>query len=126
MSKVRLKGADSRHFHRDRHALIEGAQQYRLPSSARQSSDAQASGINLRQGSQVVEAAPHRQVKQSDGIRAHEVHVRGEIVGVFRLGKLAKAHPPETERIYPTLGEIDAALLLVLGRIARWFVTDHI
>src|SRR6266567_6143175 len=75
---------------------------------------------------QVIEAFPHGEVKQPKRVCSHKVKMRAEIVSVLGLVELAEPRPFEAQGENATLGEVDAALLLVLRSFAFGVMTVHV
>ena len=79
----------------------------------------QAVSIDVGVVVQIVQASAHFQVEQPQLIGTHQVQMRTIPMRVFRLVQLPTPKPLDIQRQDPAFGVIDAALLLVLGRLAQ-------
>jgi hypothetical protein len=115
MCDVRFERAEASHLDRHLNPLVERAKNDGLPAAPGETRDTEPGAVHLRERDEIIQPSTHRQVKQAQFVRTHKVQVCAEVVRVLRQSELATTHPFQAEGHNAALGEIDAALLLVLG-----------
>src|SRR5207249_6887745 len=102
---------------RDLYPLVERAEDQGLPAAAGKARHTQPVAVDVRMSVEVIETPAHLEKKQTERVHARQIQVRAEPVRISLFGELAKVEPFHVQRQDAVLGEVDAALLLVLNRL---------